>query len=64
MNSEEEDYRLAELSVQIEGKRKTGFTLIHTTDQTVDIPPSKRYLKILISAAKEKSIYRPPISQT
>ena len=44
------------LSVYIEGLRKTAYTLIYITDETKDIPPSKRYLKILIGAAKENNL--------
>ena len=44
------------LSVYVEGTRKTAYTLIYITDETKDIPPSKRYLKILINAAKENNL--------
>ena len=56
VNTEGEDYQLAKLSVYMEGKRKTAYTLIYITDETKDIPPSKRYLKILINAAKENNL--------
>ena len=56
MNTEGEDYKLVKLSVYVEGLRKTAYTLIYITDETKDIPPSKRYLKILIDAAKENNL--------
>ena len=56
VNTEGEDYKLVKLSVYIEGLRKTAYTLIYITDETEDIPPSKRYLKILIGAAKENNL--------
>ena len=56
INTEGEDYQLVKLSVFREGKRKTAYTLIYITEETEDIPPSKRYLKILISAAKENNL--------
>ena len=48
-------------SVSLDGilhveRKKTAYTLIYKTDETKDIPPSKRYLKILISAAKENNL--------
>ena len=56
VNTEGEDYKLVKLSVYIEGSRKIAYTLIYITDETKDIPPSKRYLKILINAAKENNL--------
>ena len=56
VNTEGEDYKLVKLSVYIEGSRKMAYTLIYITDETKDIPPSKRYLKILINAAKENNL--------
>jgi len=56
VNTEGEDYQLVKLSIYIGGKRKTAYTLIYITEETKDIPPSKRYLKILISAAKENNL--------
>ena len=56
VNTEGEDYKLVKLSVYVEGLRKTAYTLIYITDEAKDIPPSKRYLKILISAAKENNL--------
>ena len=56
VNTEGEDYQLVKLSVYIEGKKKTAMTLIYITEETKDIPPSKRYLKILINAAKENNL--------
>ena len=41
-----EDYQLVKLSVYKNGKRKIAYTLIYRTEETKDIPPSKRYLKI------------------
>ena len=61
VNTEGEDYQLVKLSVYIAGKRKTAYTLIYITKETKDIPPSKRYLKILINAAKENNLSRPYI---
>ena len=56
VNTEGEDYKLVKLPVYIEGSRKIAYTLIYITDETKDIPPSKRYLKILINAAKENNL--------
>ena len=56
VNTEGEDYQLEKLSVYTEGQIKTAYTLIYITAETKDIPPSKRYLKILISAAKENNL--------
>ena len=56
VNTEGENYQLVKLSVYIAGKRKTAYTLIYITEETKDIPPSKRYLKILINAAKENNL--------
>ena len=61
VNTEGEDYQLIKLSVYVAGKRKTAYTLIYITEETKDIPPSKRYLKILITAAKENNLSRPYI---
>ena len=58
VNTEGEDYQLVKLSVYREGKRKIAYTLIYMTEETRDIPPSRRYLKILISAAKENNLSR------
>ena len=56
VNTEGEDYQLVKLSVCIQGKRKIAYTLIYITEETKDIPPSKRYLKILIRAARENNL--------
>ena len=56
VNTEGEDYKLVKLSVYTEGLRKIAYTLIYISDETKDIPPSKRYLKILINAAKENNL--------
>ena len=56
VNTEGEDYQLERLSVYTESQIKTAYTLIYITAETKDIPPSKRYLKILISAAKENNL--------
>ena len=56
VNTEGEDYELVKLLIYVSGKKKTAYTLIYKTDETKDIPPSKRYLKILISAAKENNL--------
>ena len=56
VNTEGEDYELVKLSIHANGKKKNAYTLIYKTDETRDIPPSKRYLKILISAAKENNL--------
>ena len=52
----EEDYELVKLSIDVSGKKKTAHTLIYKTNEKKDIPPSKRYLKILIRAAKENNL--------
>ena len=56
VNTEGEDYQLVKLSVYKDGKRKTAYTLIYITEETKDIPPSKRYLNILVNAAKENNL--------
>ena len=56
VNTEGEDYELVKLSIDVCGKKKTAYTLIYKTNEIRDIPPSKRYLKILISAAKENNL--------
>ena len=56
VNTEGEDYELVKLSIDVSGKKKTAHTLIYKTNETKDIPPSKRYLKILIRAAKENNL--------
>ena len=61
VNTEGEDYELVKLSIDANRKKKTAYTLIYKTDETNDIPPSKRYLKILISAAKENNLSTPYI---
>ena len=40
----------------LQSKRKKAYSLIYKTEETKDIPPSKRYLKILIRAAKENNL--------
>ena len=56
VNTEGEDYELIKLFIHVGGKKKTAYTLIYKTNETKDIPPSKRYLKILIRAAKENHL--------
>ena len=56
VNTEGEDYELVKLSIDVCGKNKTAYTLIYKTNEIRDIPPSKRYLKILIRAAKENNL--------
>ena len=56
VNTEGEDYELVKLAIDVSGKKKTAYTLIFKTNETKDIPPSKRYLKILINAAKENNL--------
>ena len=56
VNTEGEDYELVKLSIHADGKKKNAYTLIYKTDEIRDIPPSKRYLKILIRAAKENNL--------
>ena len=56
VNTEGEDYQLVKLSIYLQGKRKKAYSLIYKTEETKDIPPSKRYLKILIRAAKENNL--------
>ena len=56
VNTEGEDYELVKLWIYVSGKKKTAYTLIYKTNETKDIPPSKRYLKILIKAAKENNL--------
>ena len=56
VNTEGADYELVKLFIYVRGRKKTAYTLIYKTNETKDIPPSKRYLKILISAAKENNL--------
>lgn len=56
VNTEGEDYELVKLLINVGRKKKTAYTLIYKTNETRDIPPSKRYLKILIRAAKKNNL--------
>ena len=56
VNTEGEDYELVKVLINVGRKKKTAYTLIYKTNETRDIPPSKRYLKILIRAAKENNL--------
>ena len=56
VNTEGEDYEVVTLLIYVSGKKKTAYTLIYKTNETKDIPPSKRYLKILVRAAKENNL--------
>ena len=56
VNTEGEDYELIKLSIYVSRKKIPAYTLIYKTNETKDIPPSKRYLKILIRAAKENNL--------
>ena len=56
VKTEGKDYDLVKLLINVDGKKKQSYTLIYKTNETKDIPPSKRYLKILIRAAKENNL--------
>ena len=61
VNTEGEDYELVKLSIDVSGKKKIAHKVIYKTNDKKDIPPSKRYLKILVSAAKENNLSTPYI---
>ena len=61
VNTEGEDYELVKLSIDVSGKKKIAHKVIFKTNDKKDIPPSKRYLKILVSAAKENNLSTPYI---
>ena len=56
IKTEGENYQLVKLTVFKKGRKNTAFTLIYITEESKDIPPSKRYLNILVNAAKENNL--------
>ena len=52
INSEGEDYAVTDILVDVDTKTIKAKTLIYKTNNKTNIPPSKRYMKILIGAAK------------
>ena len=56
VNTEGENYQLVDLSVKTEQCTRKSCSLIYLTDQIKDIPSSKRYLTILINAAKKSNL--------
>jgi len=56
INSEGEDYEVTDILVTINSKSIKAKTLIYKTNNKANIPPSKRYMKILIGAAKNNGL--------
>ncbi|MFL2827717.1 MAG: gamma-glutamylcyclotransferase family protein [Paracoccaceae bacterium] len=56
INTEGEDYEVTELSVEQNGKKVKAKTLIYKTSSIIDTPPSRRYMRILIKAAKSSGL--------
>lgn len=56
INTEGENYELTELSVKLNGKNVDARTLIYKTSSSIDTPPSRRYMRILIKAAKSSGL--------
>ena len=56
VNTEGENYQLTNLLVQTGNSRRRACTLIYITEEPKDIPPSRRYMKILINAAKKSKL--------
>ena len=57
VNTEGEDYELVKLSIDVSGKKKTAHTLIYKTNETKDIPPSKKIFKNFNKSKQKKTIY-------
>ena len=56
VNTEGENYQLTNLLVRTGKSRRKACTLIYITEEPKDIPPSRRYMKILINAAKKSKL--------
>ena len=56
INSEGEDYEVTDILVDVNTKTIKAKTLIYKTNNKTNIPPSKRYMKILINAAKNNGL--------
>ena len=56
INTEGENYQLTNLWVQTKKSKKKACTLIYITKEPKDIPPSRRYMRILINAAKKSKL--------
>ena len=54
--TEGENYELTEISVKLNGKKVDARTLIYKTSSSIDTPPSRRYMRILIKAAKSSGL--------
>tara|TARA_B100000287_G_scaffold223208_1_gene210596 strand:+ start:1365 stop:1898 length:534 start_codon:yes stop_codon:yes gene_type:complete len=62
INTEGENYELIELSVELNKKKVKAKTLIYKTSSNIDTPPSRRYMRILIKAAKASGLSKEYIS--
>ena len=56
VNTEGENYQLTNLLVRTGKSRRKACTLIYITEEPKDIPPSRRYMKILVNAAKKSNL--------
>ena len=56
INSEGENYEVTDILVDADSKAIKAKTLIYKTNIKTNIPPSKRYMKILINAAKNNGL--------
>ncbi len=56
INTEGEDYEVTDITVQTKDGNKVAKTLIYKALSDKDIPPSRRYMKILIKAAKDSRL--------
>lgn len=63
INTEGENYKLTKLSVKTKTKTAAATTLIYNAPTEKDIPPSRRYMRILIKAAKLSNLSEAYISK-
>ena len=56
INTEGEDYEVTDIRVKTTEGNKSAKTLIYKAISDVDIPPSRRYMKILIKAARDSRL--------
>ncbi len=63
INTEGENYQLTKLSVKTYDKTVSAQSLIYNASSTLDTPPSRRYMRILIKAAKSSGLSKRYISE-
>ena len=56
INTEGENYEVTDITIKTAEGNKRAKTLIYTTANGIDIPPSRRYMKILIKAANDSGL--------